>query len=76
VLIVDLNDAEAEKVLATFDPLAAMAEPHEGSSKRCSRGSRQMARRWRRCSSARAQVVLSADAFVAISKTVSSYTIP
>src|SRR5262245_7804652 len=29
VLIVDLNDAEAEKVLATFDPLAAMAEPDE-----------------------------------------------
>src|SRR5262245_18856696 len=27
VLVVDLNDAEAEKVLATFDPLAAMAEP-------------------------------------------------
>ena len=29
VLIVDLNDAEADKVLATFDPLAAMAEPDE-----------------------------------------------
>jgi len=29
VLVVDLNDAEAEKVLATFDPLAAMAEPDE-----------------------------------------------
>ena len=29
VLIMDLNDAEAEKVLATFDPLAAMAEPDE-----------------------------------------------
>jgi len=26
VLIVDLDDAEADKVLATFDPLAAMAE--------------------------------------------------
>src|SRR5262245_22478706 len=29
VLIVDLTDAEADKVLATFDPLAAMAEPDE-----------------------------------------------
>jgi len=29
VLVVDLNDEEAEKVLATFDPLAAMAEPDE-----------------------------------------------
>src|SRR4030095_9298027 len=29
VLVVDLDDNEAEKVLATFDPLAAMAEPDE-----------------------------------------------
>ena len=29
VLIVDLTDSEAEKVLATFDPLGAMAEPDE-----------------------------------------------
>jgi hypothetical protein len=29
VLVVDLNDAEVDKVLATFDPLAAMAEPDE-----------------------------------------------
>src|SRR5262245_26092069 len=29
VLVVDLTDAEAEKVLATFDPLGAMAEPDE-----------------------------------------------
>jgi hypothetical protein len=29
VLVVDLNDAEAEKVLATFDPLGSMAEPDE-----------------------------------------------
>jgi hypothetical protein len=28
VLVVDLNDAEAAKVLATFDPLSAMAETH------------------------------------------------
>jgi DNA modification methylase len=29
VLVVDLDESEAEKVLATFDPLAAMAEPDE-----------------------------------------------
>src|SRR3970040_1707564 len=29
VLFVDLDDKEAEKVLATFDPLGAMAEPDE-----------------------------------------------
>jgi DNA modification methylase len=29
VLIVDLDDKEADKVLATFDPLGAMAEPDE-----------------------------------------------
>jgi len=29
VLVVDLDDKEAEKVLATFDPLSAMAEPDE-----------------------------------------------
>ncbi|MCU0880666.1 MAG: ParB N-terminal domain-containing protein [Pirellulaceae bacterium] len=29
VLVVDLDEAEADKVLATFDPLAAMAEPDE-----------------------------------------------
>ena len=29
VLVVDLDDKEADKVLATFDPLAAMAEPDE-----------------------------------------------
>jgi hypothetical protein len=29
VLVVDLTDSEAEKVLATFDPLSAMAEPDE-----------------------------------------------
>src|SRR6187401_133864 len=29
VLVVDLDDKEAEKVLATFDPLGAMAEPDE-----------------------------------------------
>ena len=29
VLVVDLDDSEAEKVLATFDPLGAMAEPDE-----------------------------------------------
>jgi ParB-like chromosome segregation protein Spo0J len=29
VLVVDLDDAEADKVLATFDPLGAMAEPDE-----------------------------------------------
>src|SRR5262245_21876835 len=29
VLVVDLNDAEAEKVLETFDPLSAMAEADE-----------------------------------------------
>src|SRR5215208_5632141 len=29
VLVVDLDDKEADKVLATFDPLAAMAEPNE-----------------------------------------------
>src|SRR5262245_12081593 len=29
VLVVDLDDNEAEKVLATFDPLSAMAEPDE-----------------------------------------------
>src|SRR5688572_29294420 len=28
-LVVDLDDKEADKVLATFDPLAAMAEPDE-----------------------------------------------
>jgi hypothetical protein len=30
VLVVDLDDAEAAKVLATFDPLAAMAEADAG----------------------------------------------
>jgi DNA modification methylase len=29
VLVVDLDDTEADKVLATFDPLGAMAEPDE-----------------------------------------------
>jgi len=29
VLVVDLDDKEADKGLATFDPLAAMAEPDE-----------------------------------------------
>jgi hypothetical protein len=29
VLVVDLDEAEADKVLATFDPLASMAEPDE-----------------------------------------------
>ena len=29
VLVVDLDDKEADKVLATFDPLGAMAEPDE-----------------------------------------------
>jgi DNA modification methylase len=29
VLVVDLTDSEADKVLATFDPLSAMAEPDE-----------------------------------------------
>jgi DNA modification methylase len=29
VLVVDLTESEAEKVLATFDPLSAMAEPDE-----------------------------------------------
>jgi len=28
VLIVDLDEAEADKILATFDPLAAMADTH------------------------------------------------
>jgi DNA modification methylase len=38
VLVVDLNDAEAEKVLATFDPLAAMAEPDEAQLEALLRG--------------------------------------
>lgn len=29
VLVVDLNEAEAHKILATFDPLAAMAETNQ-----------------------------------------------
>ena len=34
VLIVDLNDEEAAKVLATFDPLSAMAETDVGATRR------------------------------------------
>jgi DNA modification methylase len=38
VLVVDLDEAEADKVLATFDPLAAMAEPDEAQLEALLRG--------------------------------------
>jgi ParB-like chromosome segregation protein Spo0J len=38
VLVVDLDEAEADKVLATFDPLAAMAEPDEAQLESLLRG--------------------------------------
>ena len=38
VLVVDLDDKEAEKVLATFDPLSAMAEPDENQLKELLKG--------------------------------------
>jgi len=38
VLVVDLDDKETEKVLATFDPLSAMAEPDEAQLEELLRG--------------------------------------
>jgi ParB-like chromosome segregation protein Spo0J len=50
VLVVDLDEAEADKVLATFDPLAAMAEPDEAQLEALLKGistDSDAVRRWR-----------------------------
>ena len=76
VLVVDLDDKEADKVLATFDPLAAMAEPDEAQLEALLKGIETDSEALAALLERPGPGVLSADAFVAISKTVSSYTIP
>jgi hypothetical protein len=53
VLVLDLDESEADKLLMTLDPLGAMAESDADESKNLSRRSKLTTRRWKGCCGAR-----------------------